>query len=110
MLLIRSAQKDHRRDGMIIAFVAVCLIVVMSFVALSLDAGMMMAERRQAQAVADAAALAAAADLFENFWTNYGEDPDGTAYQSALTTAAHHGYTPGGAKTDVEIYIPPQSG
>jgi hypothetical protein len=51
--------------------------------AVVMDAGILFVERRHAQAVADAAALAGAADLYANFHKNNGSDPQGTAAQSA---------------------------
>src|SRR5206468_2059424 len=46
------------------------LIGVLSVVALSLDGGMMVDKRRSVQSAADAAALAAADDLYANWWMN----------------------------------------
>jgi hypothetical protein len=45
---------------------ALAIFVLIGFVALSIDAGFLMAERRQAQSAADAGALAAAADVLRN--------------------------------------------
>jgi hypothetical protein len=82
----------------------------MSIVALALDGGVLMDQRRRAQATADAAALAAAVDLYQNYPTNGGVDPYGTAKQSALTTAAAMGYANDGDASAVTVNIPPQSG
>ena len=46
---------------------------------MSLDGGMLMDKRRQVQCAADAAALAAADDLYYNWWANKGADPTNTA-------------------------------
>jgi hypothetical protein len=70
----------------------------------------MFAERRHAQAVADAAALAAACDLYENHWTNNGEDPKGTGKASAEATAKENGYANDGVTSKVQVTIKPTSG
>src|SRR5262249_20852988 len=62
------------------------------------------------QATADAAALAAAVDLYQNYPTNGGVDQNGTARQSALTTAAAMGYPNDGDTSTVTVNVPPQSG
>ena len=43
---------QHKRRGMVVVLVAVCLIVIMGFAALSLDAALLMQDRRNAQAAA----------------------------------------------------------
>jgi len=95
---------------MIAVLVAVCLTVLLGVVAIALDGGRLWSERRQAQSVADAAALAAACDLYENYWVNSGRDPDGTALASALATAASNGYADDKTDSVVTVNIPPQSG
>jgi hypothetical protein len=79
---------------MVAVFAAVSFTALVAAAALSLDGGALMTERRHAQETADAAALAAAADLFQH-WPlvgHAGTDPNGTAAQSAQTTAAANGY------------------
>jgi len=100
----------RERAGVVAVLVAVCLVVVLAMAAVSLDGGSMLAEHQKAQAVADAAAYAAAADLYYNYWANKGLDPRGTAKASALTTAAANGYTNDGVNTTVTVNILPQSG
>ena len=78
--------------------------------ALTLDGGSLMAERRRAQAVADAAATAAACDLTYQYGFNLGLDPQGTAAAGALAAAAADGYANDGTTSNVAIHIPPQSG
>ncbi len=104
------------RRGSVAVLVAVCLTVLLAVVALSLDGGMLLTERRHAQAVADAAARSAAADIYQGRSTS-------TAQKSALTTAAANGYandgtasiiTPnlvdGGGKPEHGVWIPPITG
>jgi hypothetical protein len=78
--------------------------------ALTLECGTLMAERRNAQAIADAAAMAAACDLTYNFGFNSGLDSQGSAVASALATAAASGYTNDGTTSTVTVNIPPLSG
>ncbi len=107
-----------RREGTVIVVVAVSLIALLGFVALSLDGGMLMDKRRQAQGASDAAALAAAGDLYANWWITssaYGAqykglDPAGTAKAAAKAAAAANGYTDGVDNCTVTVNIPPLSG
>jgi hypothetical protein len=103
------------------ALVGVLLIVAMSVVAIAIDGGLLLDYRRKVQASADAAALAAAWDLFNNYGTNSGLDPSGTANDSGLATAAANGFNndadddaltdPNDAgKSVVTVNIPPLSG
>jgi hypothetical protein len=89
---------------------AVCLVVIVAMAAISLDGGSLLAERQRAQAVADAAASAAAADLYWRAWQYGGTDPTGAARDSALATAAADGYANDGSTTTVTVNIPPLSG
>jgi hypothetical protein len=84
---------------------ALCMTVLIGMLAICLDGGVLLAERQHAQATADAAAMAAAADLFKNWNTNLGSDPNGTAKTSATTIAAANGYS-----TAPTVNIPPTSG
>jgi hypothetical protein len=90
--------------------VALCLIGIMGMVAIALDGGYLFDSRRYAQATADAAALAAAVDLYQNQPRNSGVDATRTAYQSALTTAKAMGYNNDGTTSTVTVNIPPRSG
>jgi Flp pilus assembly protein TadG len=88
---------SERRRGSVLVHVVICLGVLMAVTAVALDGGLLLDQRRRLQAAADAAALAAAADLYANYLTNGGVDTKGTAKASALATAAVHGYTSGSA-------------
>jgi hypothetical protein len=90
--------------------VLISLGVIIAIVALGLDGGRMLEERRRAQAAADAAALAAAGDLYANYPSNQGTDPAGTAKQAALNSAAANGYANDGSASTVTVNIPPTSG
>src|SRR5439155_15692932 len=97
------------RTGAIAVLVAVCLIVLLAFVAISVDGGGLLEERRQAQATADAAALAAAEDLFLNYPKNKGLDTGGNAVTKALAIAAANGFSNDGTKSIVTVRSSPQT-
>jgi hypothetical protein len=84
--------------------------LILAIVSLAMDGGRMFDERRHAQAAADAAALAAAVDLFNNYATNSGLDPSGTAVTAALASAAANSFANDGVKSIVKVNIPPKSG
>jgi len=105
----RKSLYRTRRTGAIAALVAVCLIVLLAFVAIAIDGGGLLEERRQAQATADAAAMAAAEDLFLNYPKNKGLDTGGNAVTKALAIAAANGFTNDGAKSIVTVRTSPQT-
>jgi Flp pilus assembly protein TadG len=109
MLRSQISERGEARRGMVAAQVAVCLTALMGMLALLVDGGILLSERRHAQGTADAAALAAASDLYYNWYTNKGSDP-GTAKTSALSVASSNGYTNDGTTSTVTVNIPPQSG
>src|SRR5262249_10143045 len=90
---------NTRRDGKVIAMVAISLIALVGMLAISLDGGSLQSERRHEQASTDAAALSAAADLYYRYWQESGWDPNHTAYQCAMDTAAALGYTNDGVNS-----------
>src|SRR4051794_16844998 len=96
-LRTNSRGYDPRRRAMVVVAVAVSLMAILGVVALSLDGGMLMDKRRQANCAADAAALAAADDMYARWWqSSYalrGLDSTGTAKAAALATASANGYT-----------------
>jgi Flp pilus assembly protein TadG len=98
-----------RRRGNVTVLTAVSLVMLLSAVALSVDGGMLLDRRRQVQATADAAALAASGDLYSRYRTNYGLDPNGTARRAALEVAAANGCVHGKGCT-VTVNVPPASG
>jgi hypothetical protein len=112
--MIVNARAAERR-GIAAPYVAICLIMMVAMLALTVDGGVLMSERRHGQAAADAAALAAASALFnedENrtSWTTTGVDSDGSALTSAHTTSASDGYVYNGSATSLTVNMPPQSG
>lgn len=104
--MLNRRPTHSRRPGAVLVKVLLCTAVLVGVVALNLDGGRTMDERRRAQTAADAAALAAGADLYANWWTNHGTDPAGSARTAAFAAAAANGY-PASAVT---VNIPPASG
>ena len=91
---------------MVAAQVVLSLSVLMAMLAVVADGGLLLVERRHAQATADAAALAAASDLYV---TGPGTDPTAppapVPWASPRPTA-----TPDGTTSTVTVNIPPASG
>ena len=98
------------RRGTVAVLAALCVTGILGFAALSLDAALLHQDRRAAQAAADAAALAAAGNLFANWRANQGLDPAGAAANEALAAAAANGFANDGVHSTVTVNIPPQSG
>jgi hypothetical protein len=94
----------------IVPLVALLLVAILGVAAMAIDGGMLLAERRSVQATADASALAAAMDLFQNFDVNHGVDARGTAATSAQSVAMDNGFTNGTNNVTVTVNIPPASG
>ena len=101
--------RKGRRGAVLIQF-AISLIAILGVVVFTLDGGLQMDRRRQAQTAADTAALAAADILFKNYVTYQGTDPKGQAKQAALSVAAANGFANDGTVTTVTVNIPPLSG
>jgi Putative Flp pilus-assembly TadE/G-like len=101
---------SRRRRGITIPAVALLLTGLLGITALAIDGGLLLSDRRRAQAAADAAALAAAIDLYGNFTSQFGVDTGGIAAISAAKTATDNGFTNGVNGTSVTINIPPLSG
>ncbi len=102
--------KSSKKRGIIAVLIAVSLVAILGLAALAIDAGKVLDDSRQLQAAADAAALAAADDLFANYYANGGADPSGTAQASALSTASANGFSNDGTTSIVTVNIPPASG
>src|SRR4051794_13672683 len=97
------------RRGAVAVMVAICLTAIMGGMALALDGGLLLDQRRRTQAAADAAALAAADTLYSNYQNGNGYDQGG-ARASALSYASANGYSNDGSRSIVTVNIPPSSG
>jgi hypothetical protein len=106
--------KATRRSGQIIVILAVLLVAIVAFVAISLDGGLLLDQRRKAQAAADAAALAGACDRYyfrvtTDATTQLKHTPL-IAQSNAEMVAALHGYANDGTRSVVTALCPPTSG
>jgi hypothetical protein len=98
------------RRGTVTVWLVLGLTAIVGVLALGMDGGRMQEERRRAQATADNAALAAATDLYQNWWVNHGSDTSNTAQGAALNVAAANGYANDGTRSVVTVNIPPTQG
>jgi Flp pilus assembly protein TadG len=103
-------QGNAPRSGTVLVMFTVCLIAIMGLMALVIDGGLLRAEQIRAQAVADAAALAGARQLYQNYPASNGKDTSGSAATAALAIATDNGYANDGTNSVVLVNIPPASG
>ena len=80
--MIRLGGTDQRRRGVSFALVAVSITMLLGMASMTVDIGMMYRARNEAQASADAAAMAAAWQLMDQ------DRLRGSAYVSTVTAAA----------------------
>ena len=104
-----SSRPMPSRPGGVAPLTILSLVLLAGIVALVVDGGSLMEERRHAQATADAAALAATADLYTNYATNGGTDPKGAATASAQAIAAANGFSNDGVQSVVTVNVSPQN-
>jgi len=98
------------RKGTVSVIVAICLTLLLGFAAIAMDGGLIQHNRRDAQAAVDAAALAAANDLYVNYPTYSGVDVNGSAATKARAAAAANGFNDDTVTNKVTVNIPPTSG
>src|SRR4051812_45284725 len=91
-MLYTTSGCRNRRGGAIAAQAALCGTVFLGLLAISLDGGTLLLERRHTQVTADAAALAAGAMLSQNVSTDQGLDPNGTAAARAQALVVANGF------------------
>ncbi len=89
-----------QQSGQVLVLAAISMVVLVGFLALSVDVGLLWASKRQMQTAADAAAVAAAVAL-----------RSGHSYQTAATGASKlNGFTYGQNGVTVTVNNPPLSG
>ncbi|MCY2987992.1 MAG: pilus assembly protein TadG-related protein [Planctomycetota bacterium] len=104
-------RKAKLKRGIVAVLIGLSLVMIVGVVAIAIDGGLLLDQKRQLQAAADAAALAAATDLYGRYQANGGVDPDPyPAKTCALSNAAANGYTHDGTTNIVTVNIPPLSG
>jgi len=101
--------RQQRRGSMLI-WLLLSLTVIVGVVALGMDGGRLFEQRRHIQSTADAAALAAATQLYEHHASDQGLDNSGAAAEAALSIAAANGCSNDGINSSVTVNIPPLSG
>ncbi|MCY2990606.1 MAG: pilus assembly protein TadG-related protein [Planctomycetota bacterium] len=99
-----------RKEGIIAVLVGLCLVTIVGVAAIAIDGGLLLDQRRRVQAAADAAALAAAADLYGRYPYNGGFDYDNKAQACALSIATANGYSNDGTTNVVTVSVPPLTG
>lgn len=109
-MLLRPPLSGARRRGLSLVLVVVSLVALLGVLAVSLEGGLLMTERRNAQATADAAAMGAAADFYWHHYVNSGRDPNNTGRDAALYTANLNGFNNDGVNNKVTVHIPPRTG
>jgi Putative Flp pilus-assembly TadE/G-like len=101
------------RRGAVTAWLLITLPVIIGIVAIGMDGGRLLDRRRQAQATADAAALAAATSWAQSYFALNG-NAWGTRMNSATSAArsqaAANGFNNDGTTSTVTVNIPPASG
>jgi hypothetical protein len=100
-------RNSEKRVGAVTVLVTVSLVTIIAIVAIALDGGMLLDNRRSVQAAADAAALAAAEDLYAKWSDNQGLDVGDKAKASGLSTAAGNGYANDGVESIVTVNAAP---
>ncbi len=100
----RAFQQDNRsperrEEGQVLVLFALMAFVFVGVLALSLDVGFLMAERRAAQSAADSAVLAAAKGAM-----------DGASLELITETATDYGKSNAGDSAVVNLFTPPVSG
>ncbi|HQU42442.1 MAG TPA: pilus assembly protein TadG-related protein, partial [Pirellulales bacterium] len=105
------SKKTGDRRGVAIVLTAIALVAIIGIAAIALDGGLLLDNRQRVQAAADAAAMASAIDLFNQYLNGgNGLDSPGTAKTSALATASGNGFNNDGENSVVTVNVPPQSG
>jgi hypothetical protein len=110
MLRRLSSASNGRRRGIVLILVAVGLIALIGVVALTVDGGVLQLKYREARANVDAAAMAAACVLYEEYPKNAGMDVDKNAYKSAIANAASNGIANDKINSVITVSIPPVTG
>lgn len=106
----RLSHSDHSRRGGVTPLTVLSISLLLGMVAVAVDGGTLMQERRHVQASADAAALAAAAELYTHYPANRGTDPaPHSAQAAALTNALANGFTNDGIQSSVSVTFSPNN-
>jgi Flp pilus assembly protein TadG len=124
VICARTVHPPRARRGTVCVLVALCLTLLMTVVAVTVDGGILLTERRHAQAVADSAAMAGACVLYTYYPSDHPAAGSATSHtdaakQAARDVAAANGYIGTGSadqingkatNATVTLNIPPTSG
>lgn len=102
-------RRRSSRRGTVAILVALCLTLLVGVVAIALEGGLRLSNHRRVQAAADAAALAAAAELYRNYPYMSTTSPDPGSRAATKANASVGSNLPGEPYT-VEVSIPPKTG
>jgi Flp pilus assembly protein TadG len=108
--MVRTKKRHEKRAGAVYALLLVSIGVIVALLAITLDGGRLLDQRRSVQQAADLAALAAAADLYNRYDVNNGLDPSGTAAAAALGIAQANGFACDGVTSSITVNVPPATG
>jgi Flp pilus assembly protein TadG len=110
-----TQRRNSRRSGAVAPLVAILMVVLCVVISIVLEEGMMLSESRRAQAAADAAAMAGACVLYQNYKTTAGVDS--ASITAATQMANDNGYlndasgsSPNPGTTLVVANNPPSTG
>jgi Flp pilus assembly protein TadG len=105
------ATKRRRRDGSATVWLAISLTAIVGILALGMDCGRMMEERRRAQAAADAAALAGAKQGYDQQHQSPSRVPSSAnIIQAANQSLSNAGYVNDGISATLDVNVGPASG
>ena len=90
-------------SGQALVLTAICMTVLMGFLGLAIDVGLLFRARQTVQIAADAAATASAIDYLYNHSTS-------SAILAGQAASALNGYTNGSGGVQVTVNLPPKSG
>lgn len=88
-MILRRSEVRTKRQGNVAAMVACMLTVLLGMVGFAIDGGMLLSQRRAVQSGADAAAMAAASILYQNFPSSFsGGSYSSSGFRSAAKSEA----------------------
>jgi hypothetical protein len=99
----RAANLVESESGQALVLTAVCMVMLMGFVGLAIDVGLLYRARQRAQIAADAAAIGATVSYLDT-------GNLATAIAAGKAASARNGYTDGSGGVTVTINLPPPDG
>src|SRR5206468_3985212 len=94
--------RSHKpRRGKVVVMLALSLTGIIGYMAVALEGGLLMDNKRNSQAAADTSALAAASSLYDYYVTYQGKDHSNIARDAAINTAKLMGFKKDGVQSTV---------